>query len=110
MPAHISPTAHTLVLPLSPLPSQAKEALPVMPVRLLDTKSGTWSAVECSAAEGEELPKPRGGHSVRGGGRRRQVAMAAAGLVAGEVQQCSAIHAAFNLRLPVCLLTDSLPA
>ena len=60
-----------LPLPLLPLPQQAKEALPVMPVRLLDTKSGTWSAVECTAAEGEELPKPRGGHSVREG-RRRQ--------------------------------------
>ncbi len=43
---------------------QAKDALPEMPVRLLDPKAGTWSVVECSAEEGEELPKPRGGHSV----------------------------------------------
>lgn len=44
---------------------QAKDALPEMPVRLLDPKAGAWTAVECSAEEGEELPKPRGGHSVR---------------------------------------------
>lgn len=48
------------------LPLQAKDALPEMPVRLLDPKAGTWSVVECSAEEGEELPKPRGGHSVSG--------------------------------------------
>ncbi|PSC67948.1 acyl-binding domain-containing 4-like isoform X1 isoform A [Micractinium conductrix] len=43
---------------------KAKEAQPDMPVRLLDTKAGTWSAVECGVAEeGEELPRPRGGHS-----------------------------------------------
>ena len=47
------------------LSAQAKEAQPDMPVRLLDTKAGTWSAVECGVAEeGEELPRPRGGHSV----------------------------------------------
>lgn len=43
---------------------KAKEALPEMPVRLLDTKAGTWTTIECGAAEeGEEVPRPRGGHS-----------------------------------------------
>jgi hypothetical protein len=36
-----------------------------MPVRRLDAKSGVWSTLECGAAEDEELPRPRGGHSVR---------------------------------------------
>lgn len=37
-----------------------------MPVRLLDAKAGTWSTLECTAEEGDDLPRPRGGHSVRG--------------------------------------------
>lgn len=36
-----------------------------MPVRLLDAKAGTWSTIECTAEEGDDLPRPRGGHSVR---------------------------------------------
>jgi hypothetical protein len=47
-------------------PLQAKEATPEMPVRLLDSKSAAWSALACTAADGEEPPRPRGGHSVRG--------------------------------------------
>jgi hypothetical protein len=35
-----------------------------MPVRLLDTKSGAWSAVQCGTAEADDdVPRPRGGHS-----------------------------------------------
>ncbi|KAL4424739.1 hypothetical protein ABPG77_000082 [Micractinium sp. CCAP 211/92] len=42
---------------------KAKESLPEMPVRLLDAKAGTWSTIECTAEEGDDLPRPRGGHS-----------------------------------------------
>lgn len=40
-----------------------------MPVRLLDVKAGTWSTIECTAEDGDDLPRPRGGHSVRGRAR-----------------------------------------
>ncbi|KAL4422567.1 hypothetical protein ABPG75_008764 [Micractinium tetrahymenae] len=42
---------------------KAKESPLEMPVRSLDAKAGTWSAIECGAEEGEDLPRPRGGHS-----------------------------------------------
>lgn len=50
--------------PPAPL-RQAKEATPEMPVRLLDSKTAAWSTLACTAADGEEVPRPRGGHSVR---------------------------------------------
>ncbi|PRW20510.1 acyl- -binding domain-containing 4 [Chlorella sorokiniana] len=68
-PAPLTPIAGHVVVPwhgslvLVGGHMKAKDALPEMPVRLLDPKAGAWSAVECSAEEGEELPKPRGGHS-----------------------------------------------
>ncbi|KAI7839120.1 hypothetical protein COHA_007124 [Chlorella ohadii] len=68
-PAPLTPIAGHVVVPwhgslvLVGGHMKAKDALPEMPVRLLDPKAGTWSVVECSAEEGEELPKPRGGHS-----------------------------------------------
>ncbi|KAI3430306.1 hypothetical protein D9Q98_004902 [Chlorella vulgaris] len=43
---------------------KAKEAVLEMPVRLLDTKSGAWSAIQCGTAEeDDDVPRPRGGHS-----------------------------------------------
>ena len=57
-----------LLLLLCLLPPQAAAkgvaAVGEMPVRLLDTKAGTWAAIQCGVAEGEDMPKPRGGHTV----------------------------------------------
>lgn len=70
-PALLGPTRRAAAVAPRPAPpsraaQQAKEASPEMPVRLLDTQAGTWSAIQCTAAdEEEELPRPRGGHSVR---------------------------------------------
>ena len=44
--------------------TKAKDAVPQLPVRILDPASGIWSLLETSVAEGNVPPKPRGGHSV----------------------------------------------
>ena len=39
---------------------QAKDAVPELPVRMLDVKAGVWSTLSV----GGEAPGPRGGHTV----------------------------------------------
>eukprot|EP00887_Chlorella_sp_A99_P000351 scaffold13.g351.t1 len=43
--------------------TKAKDAVPELPVRMLDPASGAWSWLETSVGEGDAVPKPRGGHS-----------------------------------------------
>lgn len=45
--------------------TKAKDAVPELPVRALDPSTGAWTAFETHAGEGDAVPKPRGGHSVR---------------------------------------------